>query len=182
MILETPRLRIRSLTDADTEPFVAMLTDPEIMRFVSPVPISPEQARGAAMHYRRVQETNGYGWWALEVNGGPSFAGIILLQDVEFEAAFTPAREVGWLLMRDQWGKGYATEGARAALEYAFTVMKLDEVVALTTAINRASQRVMQRLGMTHDSNDDFDHPHLHGTALERCVLYRARQRVEPKS
>ena len=64
------------------------------------------------------------------MNGGASFAGFILLQDVKFTAAFTPAIEVGWLLAREYWGNGYTTEGGRAALDYAFTTMKLDEVVA----------------------------------------------------
>jgi len=111
------------------------------------------------------------------VNGGSSFAGIILLQDVKFTAAFTPTIEVGWLLPREHWGNGYATEGGRAALDYAFTTMKLAEVVALTAASNISFQRVMQRLGMTHDPHDDFDHPHTPGTSLQRCVLYRMQRR-----
>jgi RimJ/RimL family protein N-acetyltransferase len=173
MIIETPRLRLRPLTDADMEPFLAMAADPEVMRYVSPTPVPRASAEAAATHYRRLLETTGYGYWAIEVNGGASFAGIILLQDVNFTAAFTPAIEVGWLLPREHWGNGYATEGGRTALRYAFTTMKLDEVVALTTASNIPSQRVMQRLGMTHDPHDDFDHPHTLGTSLQRCVLYR---------
>ncbi len=93
---------------------------------------------------------------------------------MKFTAAFTPAIEVGWLLPREHWGNGYATEGGRAALDYAFTTMKLDEVVALTAASNIPSQRVMQRLGMTHDPHDDFDHPQALGTSLQHCVLHRS--------
>ena len=173
MIVATSRLRLRPLTDADMEPYLAMAADPEVTRYVSPAPIPRANAEAAANHYRRQLETHGYGYWAIDVNGGPPFAGIILLQDVKFTAAFTPAIEVGWLLPRTEWGKGYATEGGRAALDYAFTTLKLNEVVALTAAANLASQRVMQRLGMTHDTADDFDHPHTLGTPLERCVLYR---------
>lgn len=155
------------------EPYLAMAADPEVTRFVSPTPIPRDHAEAAATHYRRLLETKGYGYWAIEVQGGAPFAGIILLQDVKFTAAFTPAIEVGWLLPREQWGNGYATEGGRGALDYAFTTMKLQEVVALTVAANIPSQRVMQRLGMTHDPLDDFDHPHALGTLLQRCVLYR---------
>ncbi len=176
MIIETPRLRLRPLTDADMEPYLAMAADPEVTRYVSPKPIPRASAEAAANHYRRQLEAIGYGYWAIEVNGGASFAGIVLLQDVRFTAAFTPAIEVGWLLPREHWGNGYATEGGRAALRYAFTVMKVDEVVALTAASNIPSQRVMQRLGMTHDPNDDFDHPQTLGTPLQRCVLYRSRR------
>jgi len=175
MIIETPRLRLRPLTDADMESYLAMAADPEVTRYVSPAPIPRASAEAAATHYRWLLETKGYGYWAIEAKGGASFAGIILLQDVKFTAAFTPAIEVGWLLPREQWGNGYATEGGRAALDYAFTTMKLDEVVALTAAGNIPSQRVMQRLHMTHDPHDDFDHPHALGTSLQRCVLYRSK-------
>lgn len=169
-------MRLRPLTDADMEPYLAMAADPEVMRYVSPTPIPRASAEAAATHYRRLLETKGYGYWAIEVAGGASFAGIILLQDVTFNASFTPAVEVGWLLPRPYWGNGYATEGGRAALDHAFTTLRLDEVVALTAASNVASQRVMQRLGMTHDPVDDFDHPYTIGTPLQRCVLYRAKR------
>jgi RimJ/RimL family protein N-acetyltransferase len=154
-----------------------MAADPEVTHFVSPTPISRAYAEASANHYRRQLETKGYGYWAIEVKGGASFAGIILLQDVKFTAAFTPAIEVGWLLAREQWGNGYATEGGRAALDYAFSTMKLNKVVALTAEGNLRSQRVMQRLGMTHDPRDDFDHPDAQGTRLQHCVLYRIQHR-----
>ena len=178
MIIETPHLRLRPLIDADMEPYLAMAADPEVTRFVSPAPIPRASAEAAATHNRRQLATKGYGYWAIEVNGRASFAGIILLQDVKFTAAFTPAIEVGWLLPREHWGNGYATEGGRAALDYAFTIMKIDEVVALTAASNIPSQRVMQRIGMTHDPRDDFDHPNALGTSLQRCVLYRFHRRL----
>ncbi len=174
MIIETPRLRLRPLTDADMESYLAMAADPEVTQYISPTPIPRAGAKAVATHYRHMLDTNGYGYWAIEVNGGALFAGIILLQDVTFTAAFTPAVEVGWLLRREHWGNGYATEGGRAALDYAFTTMKLDEVVALTAASNIPSQRVMQRLEMTHNPLDDFDHPNALGTPLQRCVLYRS--------
>ena len=173
MIIETARLRLRPLTDADMDRYLIMAADPEVTRYVSPSPIPRAHAEAAAKHYRRQLETKGYGYWAIEVKGGSPFGGIILLQDVKFTAAFTPAIEVGWLLPREHWGNGYATEGGRAVLDYAFTTMKLAEIVALTAAGNIPPQRVMQRLGMTHDPHDDFDHPHALGTPLQRCVLCR---------
>jgi RimJ/RimL family protein N-acetyltransferase len=176
-MIETLRLRLRALTDEDIEPWVAMFTDRTVTEYVSPVPLSREIAAAAAAHYRQLLATKGYGWWAIEIKGGASFAGAIMLQDVEFSAAFTPAVEVGWVLLPAYWGHGYAAEGARAALDYAFTKLNLDEVVALTAAVNAKSQRVMERLGMTHDIIDDFDHPHLPAeNVLRRCVLYRMRR------
>lgn len=183
MTIETARLRLRPLVDTDMESYCAMVADPVVMRYLSPTPIPRASAEAAALHYRQTLATTGYGYWAIEVNGGASFAGIILLHQPEFVAAFTPAIEVGWLLPREHWGKGYATEGGRAALQYAFTTLKLAEVVALTAKQNVASQHVMQRLGMTHDPSDDFDHPHTLGTWLQRCVLYRLKNpsSIEPE-
>jgi len=102
---------------------------------------------------------------------------VIALQDVPFEAHFTPALEVGWRLRHDHWGHGYATEAARAALAFVFSELQRDEVVAMTAAINERSQRVMQRLGMTRDPNGDFEHPAVaEGHPLRPHVLYRIRK------
>jgi len=80
---------------------------------------------------------------------------------------------VGWRLARSAWGHGYATEAAEAALAYAFDELRLDEVVSFTATTNVRSQRVMQRLGMTHDESDDFDHPRVDDPRIRRHVLYR---------
>jgi ribosomal-protein-alanine N-acetyltransferase len=96
------------------------------------------------------------------------------VQWVPFEARFTPAMEVGWRLARSAWGHGYATEAARAALQFAFTEAGLRQVIAMTTPANVRSQAVMRRLGMTRDPAEDFDHPRVpDGHPLRRHVLYR---------
>ncbi|HIC80883.1 MAG TPA: N-acetyltransferase, partial [Kiloniellaceae bacterium] len=107
--------------------------------------------------------------------------GFIGLWAPSFEAPFTsiqdPIVEVGWRLAREYWGKGYATEGARACLRFGFEELGLKEIVSFTATTNLPSQRVMQRLGMTHDPVGDFDHPALpKGHRLERHVLYRLRR------
>lgn len=101
MVIDTPRLKLRPLTDSDMDAYFAMWADPEVMRYVSPTPIPRAGAEAAAKHYTQLLEIKGYGYWAIEVIGGASYAGIILLQDVHFKAAFTPAIEVGWLLPRE---------------------------------------------------------------------------------
>ena len=91
-----------------------------------------------------------------------------------FDAPFTPAVEVGWRLARRHWGHGYATEGARAALDFGFDALALDEIVSFTTHGNTRSRDVMGRLGMHHDPADDFDNPNVAaGDSLRRHVLYR---------
>jgi len=119
-------------------------------------------------------EQHGWGLWAVEVPDVAPFAGFIGLSRPRFEAHFTPCVEVGWRLGREFWGRGYATEGASAVLRFGFDTLGLDEIVSFTAATNMPSRRVMERIGMTHDPDDDFDHPSLPaGHTLRRHVLYR---------
>ncbi|HEY5348487.1 MAG TPA: GNAT family N-acetyltransferase [Candidatus Lustribacter sp.] len=174
-MLETPRLLLRPWRDSDVAAWVAMSADPRVMEFF-PATLERAQAELMVHGLRTRLERDGYGWWALEVKGGAAFAGAIVLQDIPFEAHFTPATEVGWWLARQHWGHGYATEGARAALDFAFGELRRSEVIAITTPANVRSRRVMERLGMTHDPVDDFEHPGIRvGNPLRRHVLYRLR-------
>jgi RimJ/RimL family protein N-acetyltransferase len=116
----------------------------------------------------------GYGLWAVEVPREAEFIGFVGLALHDFEAHFTPAVEVGWRLERSYWGRGFASEAARAAVADGFNRAELDEIVSFTVPANVRSVRVMQRLGMTHDPADDFDHPRFPvGHRLRRHVLYR---------
>jgi len=91
-----------------------------------------------------------------------------------FHAHFTPCVEIGWRLSSEFWGKGLATEGAEAVLKYSREVLRLKDVVSFTVPVNLRSRRVMEKIGMTYDPADDFDHPQLPpGHPLRRHVLYR---------
>ncbi len=117
---------------------------------------------------------HGFGLWAVEIPGVTPFAGYIGLSVPRFHARFTPCVEVGWRLAAKHWGRGYATEGARAAVDFGLRDLGLAEIVSFTVPANVRSVRVMERLGMTHDPADDFDHPLLPpGHPLRRHVLYR---------
>ncbi|HET9097454.1 MAG TPA: GNAT family N-acetyltransferase [Candidatus Baltobacteraceae bacterium] len=171
--LETSRLILRPWRDADIPHWIAMHADARVMEFF-PSTYSEEYAKEVAERLRVQLERDGHGWWIAEIKDGGRFAGTIALQEVPFEAHFTPAREIGWRLTRDAWGHGYATEGARAVLDYAFGEMGCNEIVSMTAEINARSRRVMERLGMTRECADDFDHPRLQeGDRLRRHVLYR---------
>lgn len=123
-------------------------------------------------------EERGFGLWAVEIIDASAFIGFVGLARVSFEAHFTPAVEVGWRLAKEYWGRGYATEAARAALSFAFNQLMLDEVVSFTSDGNLRSRRVMERLGMHHDSADDFDHPGMPPDHhLAKHVLYRLGQK-----
>jgi RimJ/RimL family protein N-acetyltransferase len=116
----------------------------------------------------------------VEIPGITRFAGFIGLAIPRFEAHFTPCIEIGWRLDAEHWNRGYATEGARAALEFGFVSLQVDEIVSFTATGNLRSRRVMEKIGMTRSPSDDFDHPALpEGHPLRRHVLYRlARPQV----
>ena len=118
-------------------------------------------------------DSQGWGLWAVEVVGGEPFIGFTGLAVPSFEAHFTPCTEVGWRLAHSAWGKGYATEAARAALAFGFDALGLAEIVSFTAVSNKRSAAVMERLGMRRDG--EFDHPGMaQGSLLRRHVLYRA--------
>lgn len=171
--LRTERLLLRQWRDEDLEPFAELNADPETMRYF-PAPPSRAESDALAERARRQIASEGWGLWAVEVAGGASFIGFVGLARPSFEEHFTPAVEVGWRLARDHWGRGYATEAGRAAVAYGFEELGLDEIVSFTSGLNKPSWQVMERLGMTHDPADDFEHPRVPaGSPLRPHVLYR---------
>jgi len=175
LALRTPRLLLREWRDDDIASFATMSADPEGMRYLSPL-----DRAGAAAWVARMRvhfEEHGFGNFVVELPGEGSFIGVIGLNWVRWNLAFTPAVEVGWRLMPAYWGRGYALEAARAAVDDGFGRIGLAEIVAYTVPANRASWTVMQRLGMTRDESGDFDHPSQPiGHPLCRHVLYRLRR------
>ncbi len=165
------RLVLRPWTDSDLAPHAILNDDAEVMEHM-PRRLDRADSDAMAARIRDDLDTRGWGLWAADVDG--VFIGWIGLNPVPFEAHFTPAIEVGWRLARPYWGHGYATEGARLAIAFAFAELGLDEIVSFTVPANLRSIAVMERLGMTHDPADDFDHPRLSETSpLLRHVLYR---------
>lgn len=172
----TDRLLLRGWRDEDRPPFAAMNADREVMQHF-PAPLSRDESDALADRAAEHVEAEGWGLWAVEVRGTGEFIGFVGLAVPRFEAPFTPATEVGWRLARSAWGHGYASEAARAALDVGFQELGLDELVSFTAVGNTRSRAVMQRLGMTRDPAEDFDHPSLPpGHPLQRHVLYRVRR------
>jgi RimJ/RimL family protein N-acetyltransferase len=119
-------------------------------------------------------EQRGYGLWAVERIEGSQLIGFVGLNPVPPELPFAPAVEVGWRLGRDYWGQGYASEAARAALAFGFGTLGLEQIVSFTSRENVRSCRLMERLGMSRDPEEDFEHPRLPaGSRLRAHVLYR---------
>ncbi|MBV8591801.1 MAG: GNAT family N-acetyltransferase [Acetobacteraceae bacterium] len=173
MTIVTQRLRLRLWRDEDLAAFAAINADPRVMEHY-PKMLDRAESDASAVRIRRHLAERGFGLWAVEVPGVAGFIGYVGLSEPAFQAHFTPCVEIGWRLAVEHWGKGYATEAARAALAHAFGPLGLKEVVSFTVPPNRRSRRVMEHLGMRSSPYDDFDHPCLpEGHKLRRHVLYR---------
>ena len=170
--LSTARLVLRPWRDADVAAFARLSADPAVMAFLQPLPDRAACAAWVARvreHWRRY----GFGQWVVQRAGEAEFVGVVGLAKVPYQAHFTPAVEIAWRLARDYWGRGYASEAARAALDYGLGKLGFDQIVAITVPANWRSRRVMERLGMTRAPEEDFDHPSLPDGPLKRHVLYR---------
>ena len=177
--IRTPRLLLRALTADDLDGFAALHAEPRVMEKLGAT-LSRSESHVVLTRIKSTVEGDGLGPWAVELVDRARFIGLVGLSRPIFETAFTPCVEVVWRLLPEHWGKGLATEAARATLDFGFRVLGLPEILAWTTPDNVASRRVMAKLGMTHDAADDFDHPRLQaGHPLRRHVLYRARPSAE---
>lgn len=171
--LTTDRLLLRPWRSDDLPAFAAMNADAEVMRHF-PGCMSREESDLLAGRILTHIDDYGFGQWVVERREDNAFIGVVGLQWVSFDAPFTPAVEIGWRLNSADWRQGYALEAARAALDFAFDTLALDEVLAFTVPANLPSRGLMERLGMRRDLQGDFEHPRLpEGHALRPHVLYR---------
>lgn len=171
--LQTGRLLLRAWRPSDRDPYAALNADPVVMEHF-PATLTRQQSDEHVDRILAAFDEHGWGLWAAEVPGETEFIGFIGLGIPRFEAPFTPCVEVGWRLARAAWGQGYAPEGAAEVLRFAFDEIELDEVVSFTSVGNAKSRRVMEKIGLTHDPADDFDHPTIPpGHRIRRHVLYR---------
>lgn len=176
--METERLLLRQWKETDRNLFHKMNSDPAVMEFL-PKLLSREESDAMIARIKEHFEQYGFSWWALEIKETGEFIGFTGLAVPKFESHFTPCVEVGWRLASRYWHKGYATEAAKAAVQFGFSEKGLKEILSFTVPANRPSIAVMERLGMTRNPNDDFDHPKLpEGDKLRRHVLYRLRSNV----
>ncbi|NUR94650.1 MAG: GNAT family N-acetyltransferase [Kribbellaceae bacterium] len=169
--LQTERLVLRGWRDSDLEPWAAMNADPEVREHLGDL-LTREQSDASVASFQAEFDQRGYGWWAVELRSTGAFLGFAGLDPVDEEMPFTGV-EIGWRLARSAWGKGYATEAAKAGLAFGFETLELPEILAVTTAANVRSQAVMRRIGMTRDPADDFDDPTAPEGPLRSNVLYR---------
>jgi RimJ/RimL family protein N-acetyltransferase len=140
--LQTERLNLRAFREADLDDYARICADPEVVRHVG----TPFSRAEAWLHIATMLghwQLRGYGMWAVEDRAGGALIGRIGF----YEPEGWPGLELGWMLARDQWGRGLATEGARAALAFAFAALRKPQVISLIRPENLASIRVAEKLG-----------------------------------
>jgi RimJ/RimL family protein N-acetyltransferase len=176
-IITTERLILRPWKDGDFAPFAELNADPQVREFFPSV-LSRAESDGAIQYFQDAYAKDGFCFFAAELIATGEFIGLVGPQTLNFAlpGVAQPAVEIGWRLARAHWGKGFATEGARGVLRYAFETLKLPEVIAITVPNNVRSRRVMEKIGMKHYPELDFDHPRLpEGHPMRRHVLYAIR-------
>jgi ribosomal-protein-alanine N-acetyltransferase len=175
-MLETERLVLRRWKKSDREPFAEMNADPRVMEFF-PKCLSRQESDQFVDRIEEHFDNHGFGLYAAEFKASATFIGFMGLHVATFQAHFTPCVEIGWRIGVPHWNKGLATEGSREVIRYGFEDLNLDTIVSFTVPENLASRRVMEKLGMSRNPADDFDHPKLpEGHRLRRHVLYTIKK------
>jgi RimJ/RimL family protein N-acetyltransferase len=175
-ILETERLILRTWHEDDLDSMLKINQDFKVMEYFLNL-VSKDETLSFIDRIFKHQDAYGYSLYAVELKSTHEmigFIGLLHRTKAELNVSFNPSTEIGWRLSSKHWGKGFATEGAKAVLEYAFNVLDLPEVVSFTVTENKKSRRVMEKIGLTHNPDDNFDHPKVPDySPLKRHVLYR---------
>lgn len=173
--IETPRLRLRGWQAEDNDAFYALNSDPNVMRYF-PATLDQQQSQQFLdTIINKFTQQGGWGLWAVDLKDTKAFIGFIGLNIPATNLPFSPCVEIGWRLLPDYWHQGFASEGANAVIQLAFTQLKLKEIVAFTAVPNIPSESVMKRIGMIKQPNT-FYHPALpDGHWLQEHVLYRIK-------
>jgi len=170
---ETSRLQLRDWEETDLEPFSRLNADAEVMKYFSKTLTSEETNEFYRYIISGLKEC-GFGLYAVEFKESKDFIGFIGFHLATFAADFTPCIEIGWRLKREAWGKGYATEGAAACLQYGFNHLGFQDIYSFTADINTPSKNVMVKIGMSYMRM--FSHPKIEqGSSLNQHVLFHIK-------
>jgi RimJ/RimL family protein N-acetyltransferase len=152
-VIETKRLRLRRLRPSDEADFVALDSDPDVMKYVgSPAGVKPPEETVARVRHRIAADHGPIGFWRVESRVDGRFYGLGAL----IRMPTGDDIELAYRLTRAAWGQGIASEAGAALVDYAFRALGLPRVVAVTYPENRASQRVLEKLGFAHQGDLDY--------------------------
>ena len=174
IIVETPRLVVGHWLPSDRDLFREINADPKVMEFF-PFRRTPEEADAFLGKLNGLIAENGMGFYALELKATGEPLGFCGLTYANMPGIFpNEAVEIGWRLASRFWGKGYATEAARAVLDFAFDVKNIEAIISFAVVENHRSTAVMKRLGFHRIPGTDFDHPRVPDTHphLKRHLVY----------
>ena len=169
-LFQSERLGFRNWTSADIEPLATLNADPTVMKFF-PSTNTYEQTSAFVERMQAQFLAKGFCYFAVDELQSGNFIGFIGISAQNYPAHFTPCVDIGWRLQQSAWNKGYATEGAKRCLQYAFEVLTLEKIYAVAPKINLPSENVMRKIGM--QKSGEFEHPALlDDERLKICVLY----------
>jgi RimJ/RimL family protein N-acetyltransferase len=169
-LFQSERLGFRNWLEPDIEKMAEINADPVVMEFF-PAIQTESQTKEFIDKMQKQHTEKGFCYFAVDRLDKREFIGFIGLSEQTFEADFSPCIDIGWRLKRDAWYNGFATEGAKRCIEYAFDDLGIKKLVAIAPAINSKSEGVMVKIGMTKLGN--FNHPKLKDNErLENCVIY----------
>lgn len=175
-LFKTDRLGFRNWTEDDLTEFAKINSDLEVMEHF-PKPLTKKETAGFIDRLKKHYQENGYNYFATEILESRELIGFIGLAFQDYETDFTPAVDIGWRLKKNVWGKGYATEGAKKCLEFAFEKLNLDKVISTCTEMNSKSENVMKKIGM--EKIGRFKHPKLKEyPEFENCICYGINKNV----
>lgn len=177
-IFKSERLGFRNWTENDKPKMAIINSDADVMEHFPSIPTAQQTAD--FIDRMKMQFTkNGFCYFAVDKLENNEFIGFIGISEQTFESDFTPCEDIGWRLHKNQWGKGYATEGAKQCLDFAFNTVGLTTIKSICPAVNNKSEHVMKKIGMK--KTKEFNHPLLKDfKALEKCVLYEIENTNQP--
>jgi len=169
-LFKSARLGFRNWVESDTKPMSEINSDPVVMEFFPGIQ-TEKQTADFIQRMQQQFEEKGLCYYAIDNLETNEFIGFTGLSEQNYDAEFTPCVDIGWRIKRQEWNKGLATEAAIKCLDYAFEMLKLEKIYAITPTINLKSQRIMQKAGMKMLKT--FHHPLLKGyRKIEECIVY----------
>ena len=172
-IFISKRLGFRNWKSTDLAAFAELNADEDVMEHF-PKTLTEKETENLIQRFINHYDKNGHTYFATEIIDSGEFIGFIGLAFQEYETNFTPAIDIGWRLKKSAWGNGYATEGAKRCLDFAFNDLNVKEVIATCTEKNHPSENVMKKIGMM--KKGAFNHPELKMfPEYEKCIYYRIK-------
>lgn len=172
MSLETDRLILRQWKKSDFKSFAEMNSDTETMEYF-PSTLTRKESDSMAKTCKSLIDQNGWGYWVIQLKSHHAFLGFVGLHQTSHHYPCSPCIEIGWRLLKQNWGKGYATEAAKQVLDHAFNDLSMKEIISFTSSKNHRSKSVMKRIGLVN-TGKNFHHPDLpKDHPLSNQLLYK---------